>query len=208
MDKLTEFAKLADDKGSNTEGLDLEKGFPSVVQPARQWFNWLLNSLTKKINEMIDGIDSKLDKDATAQTAKKLVETRKIKISGVVQGEGDFDGSGDLTITTKDGATIGEKAIAVIRLNDSIFELVKSRGFASVVNVGGGQIEFTLRDAAPDTDYGVVCTGSSNEYSAVSLQQRSDFARTNTKFRLMGAFGGDNTQGEYLPSICTVVVYY
>lgn len=54
IEKLTEFAKLADDKSSNTEGLVLEKGFPSSLQPARQWFNWLLNSLTKKINEVID----------------------------------------------------------------------------------------------------------------------------------------------------------
>lgn len=57
IEKLTEFAKLADDKSSNTEGLVLEKGFPSSLQPARQWFNWLLNSLTKKINEMIDELD-------------------------------------------------------------------------------------------------------------------------------------------------------
>ncbi len=205
IEKLTVFAELADEHNSHKEGLELDKGFPSLTQPVRQWFNWILNSLTKKINEIIDG---KLDAGANAVSAAKLETGRKITFTGVVKGEGTFDGSQDITISTVGGGTLGEKAIAIIRLNGASFDLVKSRGFASVSNIGGGQIEFTLRDAAPDTDYGVVCTGSSNEYSAVSLQQRSDFARTNTKFRLMGAFGGDNTQGEYLPSICTVVVYY
>ncbi|WP_446906160.1 hypothetical protein [Acinetobacter baumannii] len=245
IEKLSEFAKLADEKSSNTEGLELEKGFPSRLQPARQWFNWLLNSITKKINEVID---EKLDKEATSASATKLATARKIggvsfdgtadidlpgvnkkgnqdtsgnadtttklatpvniTFTGVVKGTGEFDGSGDITINTEGGSTLGEKAIAVIRLTGSTYELVKSRGFASVSNIGGGQIEFTLSVEAPDTDYGVVCTGSSNETVGVSLNQRADFARTTTKFRLMGAYGGDNTQGSYTPSICTVVVYY
>ncbi|HFX6333876.1 phage tail protein [Acinetobacter nosocomialis] len=62
IDKLTEFANLADDKSSNTEGLDLDRGFPKALQPARQWFNWLLNSSTKKINELIDAINAINDK--------------------------------------------------------------------------------------------------------------------------------------------------
>ncbi|MDP9803215.1 hypothetical protein [Acinetobacter calcoaceticus] len=245
IDKLSEFAKLADETNSHKEGLELEKGFPSKEQPARQWFNWLLNSITKKINEIIEG---KLDKDATSASATKLATARKIggvsfdgtadidlpgvnkkgnqdtsgnadsssklatpvsiTFTGVVKGTGEFDGSQDITIDTTDGGTIGEKAIAVIRFNGTSFNLVKSRGFASVTNEGGGQIEFTLSTEAPDTDYGVVCTGASNDTVAVSLNQRADFNRTKTKFRLMGAFGGDNTQGPHTPSICTVVVYY
>nr|WP_228253324.1 hypothetical protein [Acinetobacter calcoaceticus] len=225
--------------------MELDKGFPSLTQPARQWFNWLLNSITKKVNEIID---EKLDKDAISASATKLATARKIggisfdgtadidlpgvnkagdqnttgnassadklktsrtiNFTGVVKGSGTFDGSQNITIDTVDGGTLGEKAIAVIRLTGSTFDLVKSRGFASVSNSGGGQIEFTLSAAAPDTDYGIVCMGTSNDTAAVSLQEREDFARTKTKFRLMGAFGGDNTQGAYTPKICTVVVYY
>ncbi|MFJ0303325.1 hypothetical protein Q4386_17540 [Acinetobacter baumannii] len=202
MDKLEEFSLNGP---KNTDGLTLLSGFPSNQKPARQWFNWLFNSITKKINEIIDG---KLDASANAVSATKLETSRKINFTGVVEGSGTFDGSQDITINTVDGGTLGEKAIAIIRLNGSTFDLVKSRGFASVANMGGGQIEFTLSDEAPDTDYGVVCTGTANDTAAVSFQEREDFARTKSKFRLMGAYGGDNTQGPYTPKICTVVVYY
>ncbi|AYX96102.1 hypothetical protein AXE56_RS05375 [Acinetobacter baumannii] len=202
MDKLEEFSLNGP---KNTDGLTLLSGFPSNQKPARQWFNWLFNSITKKINEIIDG---KLDASANAVSAAKLETGRKINFTGVIEGSGTFDGSKDITIDTIGGGTLGEKAIAIIRLNGSTFDLVKSRGFASVANMGGGQIEFTLSEDAPDTDYGVVCTGTANDTAAVSFQEREDFARTKSKFRLMGAYGGDNTQGSYTPKICTVVVYY
>ncbi|MGN9749231.1 hypothetical protein [Acinetobacter baumannii] len=202
MDKLEEFSLNGP---KNTDGLTLLSGFPLNQKPARQWFNWLFNSITKKINEIIDG---KLDTDANAVSASKLKTSRSIKFTGVVQGSGNFDGSTDITINTTDGGTVGQKAIAVIRLSGSTYSIVKSRGFASVSYIGGGQIEFTLTSDAPDTDYGIVCTGTANDTAAVSLQEREDFARTKSKFRLMGAFGGDNTQGPYTPKICTVVVYY
>lgn len=202
MDKLEEFSLNGP---KNTDGLILLSGFPSNKKPARQWFNWLFNSLTKKINEIIDG---KLDASANAVSAAKLETGRKITFTGVVKGEGTFDGSQDVTINTSDGGTLGEKAIAVIRLTGSTYELVKSRGFASVSNISTGVIEFTLSAEAPDNNYGVVCSGSASGTAAVSLNESDDFARTTTKFRLVGAFGGDNTQGPNSPKISTVVVYY
>ncbi|MFV7500477.1 hypothetical protein [Acinetobacter pittii] len=202
MDKLEEFSLNGP---KNTDGLTLLSGFPSNKKPARQWFNWLFNSLTKKINEIIDG---KLDASANAVSSAKLETGRKITFTGVVKGEGTFDGSQDITIETKDGGTLGEKAIAIIRLNGAVYEVVKSRGFSSVSNIGGGQIEFTLSEDAPDENYGVVCTGTANDTAAVSLNLREDFTKTKNKFRLMGAFGGDNTQGSYLPKFSTIVVYY
>lgn len=205
IDKLTEFANLADDKSSNTQGLDLDKGFPQALQPARQWFNWLLNSLTKKVNEIIDG---KLDKDASASSADKLKTGRTISFTGVAEGEGTFDGSQDITINLSGGGTLGEKAIAVVGFDGYMFRLLRSRGFASVTYIGSGQIEFTLDIEAPDTNYGVICTGTANGTAAVSLQEQEGFGRTKNKFRLLGAYGGDNTQGPYTPKICTVVVYY
>lgn len=55
IEKLIEFAETGD---KNTDDLDLDRGFPSRLMPARQWFNWLFNSLTVKVNELIDVIDS------------------------------------------------------------------------------------------------------------------------------------------------------
>lgn len=45
---------FSEDGEKNTTGLVLTDGFPRGQKPARQWFNWLFNSLAKKINELID----------------------------------------------------------------------------------------------------------------------------------------------------------
>lgn len=52
--KLVEFSKTGP---KNTDGLALESGFPSDQKPARQWFNWLFNSLAVKVNEIIDQLE-------------------------------------------------------------------------------------------------------------------------------------------------------
>lgn len=59
IEKLIEFSKTGE---NNTDELDLEAGFPVRLQPARQWMNWLFNSLTVKINEVIDASNDLSDK--------------------------------------------------------------------------------------------------------------------------------------------------
>ena len=60
IEKLTEFAS-SDSATKDITGLTLISGFPKTIQPARQWFNWLFNSLTVKINEIIDGLGNASD---------------------------------------------------------------------------------------------------------------------------------------------------
>ncbi len=122
VEKLTEFAR---DGQKNTDELDLEVGFVANKKPARQWFNWIFNNLTLKINELIDADyvqksnvidnltsndatkpisakqgkilqDNKLDKTANAESATKLKTARKIQLTGSVFGEFYFDGMTDI----------------------------------------------------------------------------------------------------------------
>lgn len=102
IEKLTEFAK--DTNAKNLDGLNQNLGFPSKLQPARQWFNWLFNSLTAKINEIID---KKLDSNANASSATKLKDSVDIEISGAVSGKSKFDGAQSINIETVSNHAIG-----------------------------------------------------------------------------------------------------
>lgn len=119
MNKLTEFAKNG---SKDIDKLDLETGFVVNRKPARQWFNWLFNSLTLKINEIIDANyvqqsevvdnlttndmtkpvsaaqakklqDVKLDKTENAVSASKLQNVRTVSFSGAATGSFTYDGS-------------------------------------------------------------------------------------------------------------------
>lgn len=62
MDKLEVFCRDGNEKVKNTEGLDLIVGFVKKEKPTRQWFNWLFNWFTLKINEIVDAINAINDK--------------------------------------------------------------------------------------------------------------------------------------------------
>ena len=55
INKLDEFAKNGD---KSISGLTLTAGFPRKQKPYRQWFNWILNDITKKTNELVTDVNS------------------------------------------------------------------------------------------------------------------------------------------------------
>lgn len=75
IQKLDDFAENGD---KNLTGIDVQQGFVQAEKPARQWFNWLFNSINKKVNEVIDGVNS------TTQAIEDIsIDTDKIVDSAV-----------------------------------------------------------------------------------------------------------------------------
>jgi hypothetical protein len=117
IEKLIEFAK---DGQKNTDDLNLTDGFHVSKKPARQWFNWLFNSLTSKVNEIIDAdfvpkadiVDNLTTDDAkrpvSAKQAKVLQDTKLGKTENAASatklqtactiGGVSFDGSANINL--------------------------------------------------------------------------------------------------------------
>jgi len=54
INKIDEFAKNGD---KSISGLTLTAGFPLKQKPYRQWFNWILNNITAKTNELVTEVN-------------------------------------------------------------------------------------------------------------------------------------------------------
>ena len=166
INKLPEFAK---DGQKNTDDLNLTDGFHVSKKPARQWFNWLFNSLTSKVNEIIDADfvpkadivdnlttddalkpvsakqakklqDNKLDKTANAASATKLATARSI-------GGVNFDGTANINLpgvnVAGNQSTSGNAATATKLQTARTIGGVSFDGSANInlpgVNVAGNQ---------------------------------------------------------------------
>ena len=55
IQKLDDFAENGD---KNLTGIDIQEGFVQAEKPARQWFNYIFNSITNKVNEVITAINN------------------------------------------------------------------------------------------------------------------------------------------------------
>lgn len=58
----------------NTSGLTQADGFPAAQKPARQWFNWLFNAYSAKINEIAGQVNTNTTDLSNLGTKAQLVD--------------------------------------------------------------------------------------------------------------------------------------
>lgn len=139
IEKLEEFAKDGD---KNLDNLDVSQGFLQSEKPERQWFNQLLNNLTRKTNEVIDYTDGVAD-DVTAQkldtgitaTAKGegIARTQAEKNSDIISAQ-DYGAIGDGTLhkLSERFDTLGAAQIAYGSISSRIVSLDQSIDWAAI----------------------------------------------------------------------------
>lgn len=207
IEKLTEFAKTGQ---KNTDDLNLEIGFVVNRKPARQWFNWLFNTLTLKINEIINADfmpksdvvdnlttndatkpvsakqakvlqDNKLDKEGNAVSATKFANARTISFSGAATGSFNFDGSSNASAIL----TLANTGVAANTYGSNLkipVLTVNSKGLITVVS------EQTIPSASP-TQAGVM------KLNNTLTSTRTDEAATAAQAKVLNdqAFGVGQT---------------
>lgn len=148
IEKLTEFAKTGQ---KNTDDLDLETGFIVNRKPARQWFNWLFNTLTTKINEIIDAdfmpksdvVDDLTTDDATKPVSAKqakVLQDNKLEKNDLKDASTEQKGVVQLNNTLESTATDSALSAAQGKaLNDKMLGL--SQGYAIVT---GSRVKNTI----------------------------------------------------------------
>lgn len=132
IDKLSEFAS---DGQKDVDDLVLTDGFPVTRKPARQWFNWLFNTLTSKINEIIDAdfmpksdvVDNLTTDDATKPVSAnqaKLLQDNKLEKTDLKDASTDQKGVVKLNNTlTSTSTTEALTAAQGKALNDMLLGL-------------------------------------------------------------------------------------
>lgn len=129
IEKLLEFAK---DGQKNTDDLNLTDGFPVSKKPARQWFNWLFNSLTSKVNEIIDAEfipKAEIVDNLTTNDATKPVSAKQVKLLQ----ENKLDKSALNNTLTSTSITQALTAAQGKVLNDQAFGVGQTWQIASLV---------------------------------------------------------------------------
>lgn len=73
MTDINNLIEFAENGEKDITSLNQTNGFPAALKPARQWFNFLFNSLTSKVNEIITQVN----------TNKANIESIDTEINGI-----------------------------------------------------------------------------------------------------------------------------
>lgn len=92
INKIDEFAKNGD---KSISGLTLTAGFPLKQKPFRQWFNWILNDITKKTNEIVSDVNSNSQSVIDNANAISNLDAKVLPLFEPIQ-------VGELFVTTND----------------------------------------------------------------------------------------------------------
>lgn len=195
IDKLIVFSETGD---KNTEGLDLSRGFPSKMQPARQWHNWLFNKITSKINEIIDTVgDLGRDKVSYIDIVDNLTSEETNKPISANMGR-DLE---DRKLDKSDLAN-GDAPVYAVRawanFSGGTANIRAQGNIARITRTGVGVYEVGFSINMQNANYSVV-TAQAGRGDATSL---TISGLTVSGFLLQASYGGDNTQGLYDPEFC------
>ena len=175
IEKLTEFAKTGQ---KNTDNLDLEIGFIVNRKPARQWFNWLFNTLTTKINEIIaadfmqksDIVDNLTTDDPTKPVSARQAKILNEKVlDGLFENESPIDRSSQRLVNVTYTNPSSNKYIlvvfqcsyfgppedpAVFLINNSpMFYLINNASGETITLLIPPQAEYRLNSPIADDTY-------------------------------------------------------
>ncbi|RKG33391.1 hypothetical protein D7V21_09460 [Acinetobacter guerrae] len=141
-----------------------------------------------------------------ADSASKLKTARNIALSGAVSGNANFDGSGNINIST----TPNNSVRAFINFNMNTGAIRKSSGIASVTSLGSGVYRINLSQAAPDANYAVVGMASwrGSAGAAVNMWDDANNLPNQNSFCINCSWGGDNTAGTYNPTYVNLAILY
>ncbi len=128
-----------------------------------------------------------LDKDDTnilaTSKAVKTLEDKKIEKEDLAAGAAPIFAVRGYGSFTGDGTKIGTGG-----------------NFKAATRISTGLFEVELENPMPDTNYRIFPSCTRNGGGDARSANIDDSAQTTTKFRVVCAYGGDNTQGFYNPS--------
>lgn len=167
------------------QGIEAQKGVAGGLAPLDE--NDKIDPLYLKTSDALDVDDSK-----TLATSKavKTLQDKKLEKKDLASGDAPIFAVRGYGSFTGDGEKIGTGG-----------------NFKSATRISMGLFEVELETPMPDANYCVLptCTRQGGG-DAQAANPDGGFAQTTTKFRIICAYGGDNTQGYFNPSRINFIV--